>query len=92
MGKTSRLSGSYFLVLFLFLGINNISCQKIADNEGMANSNVLNNISAANDLDGKRDWGEQCYQIRPIVKQAIYIYSRLKSFPNFFMFLGGHFP
>ena len=45
--------------------------------------------SSDDNLDGKKDWGEQCYQT-PCYSQASGIYDKLKSLPNFFMFLGGH--
>lgn len=41
------------------------------------------------DKDGKIDWGRQTYQ-KPGYSQSEKIYQKLKSFPNFFMFLGGH--
>lgn len=40
-------------------------------------------------LDGKKDWGRQLYQT-PGYSQGEKIYTRLKQFPNFFLFLGGH--
>jgi predicted MPP superfamily phosphohydrolase len=39
--------------------------------------------------DGKFDWGMQLYQ-NPGYSQAEKIYNKLKTLPNFFMFLGGH--
>ncbi len=49
-------------------------------------------VSASDgDLDGKKDWGDQNYQ-SPGYSQAQDIYNKLKTFPNFFMFLGGHLP
>ncbi|TCC88569.1 hypothetical protein EZ428_18180 [Pedobacter frigiditerrae] len=47
-------------------------------------------VSASDtDKDGKNDWGRQTYQ-NPSYSQSAKIYDKLKSFPNFFMFLGGH--
>ncbi len=41
------------------------------------------------DSDGKNDWGVQAYQ-NPGFSQAEKTYNKLKSLPNFFLFLGGH--
>lgn len=40
-------------------------------------------------VDGKNDWGLMLYQT-PGYSQPQKIYDRLKQFPNFFLFLGGH--
>lgn len=40
-------------------------------------------------VDGKYDWGMMLYQT-PGYSQAQKVYNKLKQFPNFFLFLGGH--